>query len=160
MARRWWKWLLLIVCMGPLLIWGYDRMLMIGWVGGTDLEVEFAVTDADSGSPVPGARVEVQSEGGFYEERDKREFVLIADASGLARKECRNSMCFGTSSGLLFTDTYVVHLPWWLFRTVAPGYSPSEWVELDVLEYVRQVKRSGHGRDKLVVHVSLHKSRS
>jgi len=30
---------------------------------------------------------EVQSEGGFYEEQDKQEFTLVADARGLARKE-------------------------------------------------------------------------
>src|SRR5436190_1799331 len=59
-----------------------------------------------------GARVEVQSEGGFYDERERREFVLIADDDGVARKDCRNSMCFGTQSRLRLTDTYVVHLPW------------------------------------------------
>jgi hypothetical protein len=158
MARRWWKWLLLAVFALPLLVWGYDRLMIIYWVGGTDLEVEFAVAATSSGDPVPGVRVEVQSEGGFYEEGDKQEFTLVAEADGVARKQCRNSMCFGTRSGLGFTDTYVVHLPWWRFRVTAAGYEPSDWVYLDVPEYVRQVQRAGPRRAKLVVPVSLRKS--
>lgn len=160
MTGRRWKWLLFIVCIGPLLVWGYDRGLMMHWVGSTDLDVEFAVTDAGSGISISGARVEVQSEGGFYEEGDQQEFVLLADAGGSAHKMCRNSMCFGTCSGLGFTDTYVVHLPFWRFRAVALGYEPSEWVELDVPKYVRQVKRSGPRQAMLLVTLSLHKSRS
>jgi hypothetical protein len=159
MIGRWWKWLLLVVFAGSLLIWVCDQIFLVSWVGSTDLEVEFAVTDAGSGVSISGSRVEVQSEGGFYEERDKQEFVLVTDTSGSARKECRSSMCFGRASLLGFTDTYCVHLPFWRFRIVAAGYEPSDWTELDVLEYRRQVKRSGPGRAKLEVSVSLQKSR-
>ena len=160
MARRRWKWLLLVVLGVPLFAWGGDRLLTIYWVGKTDLEVEFDVTAVGAGDPLPGARVEVQSEGGFYEERDKQEFVLETEAGGVARKECRGNMCFGTQSGLGFTDTFVVHLPWWQFRVTAPGYEPSEWVELDVPAYVRRVQRTGSHRARLVVLVSLQKSRA
>lgn len=157
MGTRWWK-LLLAVCVVALLVWGCDRIQMIHWVGGTDLEVEFTVTDVTSGGPVPGARVEVQkSEGGFNEEQDKQEFVLVADAAGAAGRECRNSMCFGTKSGLRFTNAFVVHLPPWRFRVVAEGYEPSEWMNLDVPEYVLQVRRAGPGKAKLIVPLSLQK---
>jgi hypothetical protein len=61
MTCRWRKWLLLITFTVPLLVWGFDRLLLIYWVGRTDLEVEFAVGDAASGAPIPGAQVEVQS---------------------------------------------------------------------------------------------------
>jgi hypothetical protein len=44
----------------------------VHWVGGIDLEVEFAVTDAATGEPIPNAGVEIQSEGGFNEEQDPR----------------------------------------------------------------------------------------
>jgi hypothetical protein len=157
MARRWWKRLLVAAVVLPLLVWGCDSVQTIYWVGSTDLEVEFAVTDSATGSTIPDARVEVQSEGGFYEERDKQEFVLIAGADGVARKECHGSMCFGTQSGLRFTNTFVVHLPWWRYRVVAEGFDPTEWDNLDVLEQRRQVRRAGPGRAKLVVPVSLHK---
>lgn len=98
MRRRWWKWLL-AVGLVPLVVWGCDRMQIAYWVGRTDLEVEFVITDVGTGQPIPGARVEVHSEGGFYEEQNEQEFVLIADADGVARKECRRSMCFGAQSG-------------------------------------------------------------
>src|SRR5262249_23231041 len=111
------------------------------WVGRTDLTVEFAVTDAASAQPVAGAVVEIHSEGGLYEERERREFRLITDAGGRASYACRDSMCFGTSG--LCTDTFSVHLPFWRFRVTAPGYEPGEWVELDAPEYARQVQRLG-----------------
>jgi hypothetical protein len=157
MVRRWWKPVLIGVIAAPLLAWGCDRVYMIHWVGTTDLEVVLTVTDAATGAPVPRARVEVQSEGGFYEERDKQEFVLIAGADGVANKECRRSMCFGTQSGLRFTNTYVVHLPWWRFRVVAEGYESGEWTELDVPEHIRQARQAGPGKAKLVVPVTLQK---
>jgi hypothetical protein len=158
MARHWWKWLLVLPIIA-LLAWGYDRTQMIAWVGGIDLEVEFVVTEADTGRPIPSARVEVQSEGGFYEEGEEPQpFDLVADADGVARKECRESMCFGKQSGLLFTNTFSVHLPWWRFQVSAADYQPTEWVELDVPDYSRRVQRSGPSKARLVVPVSLLKS--
>jgi len=157
MARRWRTLLLIAAIVVPLLLWGYDRVQTIYWVGSTDLEVEFAITDAATGSPIPGSRIEVQSEGGFYEEQDKQEFVLVAGAHGVARKECRGSMCFGTQSGLRFTNTFVVHLPWWRYRVVSEGYEPTEWTDVDVLELRRQVRRTSPGKAGLVVPVSLPK---
>src|SRR5262245_23622374 len=129
MARHWWKCLLPLPLVA-LLALGFDRLQMIAWVGSTDLEVEFAIPETGTGQPVPSASVEVESDGGFYEEREPQQFELSADADGVARKECRDSMCFGDQSGLRFTDTFVVHLPWWRFRVSAAGYQPSEWVEL------------------------------
>jgi hypothetical protein len=158
MARRWWIWLLAVAAL-PLLGWWFDRSQMVGWVGGTDLEIEFVVTEAGSATPIPGARIEVQSEGGFYEERDKQEFVLVCDVSGVARKVCRKSMCSGKQSGLLFTNTFAVPLPWWRFRVSAPGFQPSEWVDLNAVEYIRQVQRPGtQHKARLVVRVSLRKN--
>ncbi len=160
MARRWWKLLLVVVIAVPLLAWGYDLLLSIDWVGYTDLEVVFEVSDAGSGDPVDGARVEIlQYQGGFYEEKDEKAFELITGAGGVAAKECRGSMCYGIRSGLRFTDTFGVHLPWWRFRVTASGYEPGEWVELDVSEYGRQVRRIGPHRDCLMVPVSLQKDR-
>jgi len=158
MARRYWVWLLAAVVVLPLLAWCFDRVQEVRWVGSTDLQVAFAVTDATSGNPIPGARVEIQSDGGFYEEREKQEFALTADGDGMARKVCRNSMCFGTRSGLGVKDTFVVHLPWWRFRAVAPDYEPGAWVELEAPEYIRQVRRAGPRKAALLVAVALHKN--
>jgi hypothetical protein len=157
MARRWRILLLIVVIAPPLLVLGYDGFRTIMWVGSTDLDVEFVVTDSTSGLPIPGARIEVQSEGGFYEKKHKQEFVLVAGDDGVARKLCRNSMCFGTRSGLRFTDTFVVHLPFWRYRVVAEGYTPTELAELDVLEQRRLVRRAGPGKSELSVPTSLQK---
>jgi hypothetical protein len=158
MAGHWWKWPLMGVMAVPLLVLGCDRVQMICWVGRTDLQVEFAITDAATGAPVPGARVEIcEEKSGLYQERDEKQFVLVCTSDGRASKECRDSMCFGTRSGLRFTDTFVVHLPWWRFRVVADGYEPSEWTELDEPEYIRQARRVSPGKAKLVVPIELHK---
>ena len=157
MARRWWKRLLLAFGVLFLLAWGYDYFCMIYWVGNTDLEIEFAVTDGINGSSISGARVEVHSAGGFYEENYKQEFVLVADDDGVARRECRQCMCCGEQSGLRFTDTFAVYVPCWRFRVVADGYEPGEWIDLNIVEYARRARRTGPGTSKLVVPVLLRK---
>jgi hypothetical protein len=158
MARQWWKWLLAAAVVLPLLVCGFDRMEGIIWVGETDLVVEFAIKDDATGTSIPRARVEIQQRsGGFYEDREERDFVLVADGDGFTFRECRKSMCFGTRSGLGFTDTFVVHLPYWLFRVLAGEYESSEWINLDVPQYIRQTRRAGPGKAKLTVPVSLHK---
>ncbi len=160
MTRRWWKWILLACLLAPLLVSVYDRMQMMYWVGRSDLEITFAITDVDTGNPIPRARIEIHSEGGFYEERAKQDFVLKADDDGLARKECRNSMSFGTRSALGFTNTFVVHLPFWWYHVVADGFESNEWTDLDVLELRRKVQRAGPGKSTLVVPVTLHRKLS
>jgi hypothetical protein len=150
-----WEWLVAGLIAVVLLLLALPAVQKVHWVGSTDLEVEFAVTDAATGEPIPKGAVEIYSEGGLYEEREPRDFKLVAGPDGRVSYLCRNSMCFGTSG--LFTDTFVVHLPWWRFRVVADGYEPGEWTELDVPEYIRQARRAGPGKAKLVVPVTLHK---
>jgi hypothetical protein len=130
----------------------------IHWVGSTDLAVEFVVTDAATGEPIPGAAVEIHSEGGFYEERERRDFRVVASDDGRAAYLCRNSMCFGTSG--LFTDTYAVHVPWWRFRVSAPGYETTTptTTPTNLDESQRNAKEDGPRRAKLVVPVSLRKN--
>jgi hypothetical protein len=138
-----------------------DRIQKIAWVGNIDLEVEFIITDASTGSPISGAHIDVLSEGGFYDGGHKHEweqFIMVADSEGRTSKECRNSMCCGIQSGLRFTDTFAVHMPWWLFRATAPGYESSEREGLNVLKYSRQVIKVGPRQAKVVVPVPLHKS--
>ncbi len=125
------------------------------WVGHTDLNVEFVVTDAASGQPVPDAQIEIQSEGGFYEDKATQEFSLVTDGEGSAKKVCRNSMCFGRRSRLFLTNTFVVHLPWWHFRAVKEDFEPTQRIYLDVPDYIKQAHRTGSGTSKLVVLISL-----
>lgn len=158
MQRCWWTLILFVLIALPLLLWGCDRLRTIYWVGHTDLEVEFVVTDAANGSPIPQARIEVYSEGDSYSEDSEREFALATGQDGRVIKECLSSMCSGKESGLRFTDTFAVHLPGWTFRGVAEGYEPGEWRGLATRESVRQVQRVDSDKAKLVVPVSLRRA--
>jgi hypothetical protein len=158
MARHWWIWLSLLACGLLVITCVYDRVELIAWVGATDLDVEFVITDADSGAPLPGARVEIHSEGGLLaHEESKGDFVLIVDEDGVAQKARPRCMCHGDRSGLGFTNSFAIHTPWWRFRAVAAGYETPEWAWLDSIDHSRQLQRLGPGRTKLVVPISLTK---
>jgi hypothetical protein len=152
MRKRWW---LLWLAVVPVAVWGYDGLQKICWVGFTDLEIVFVVTDVDSGRPVEGAKIAVHTGGGIYREHEEKPFELVTDADGTARRVCHDSMCSGTQSGLAFTDTFAVHLPWWDFRVTAPGFRSSQRLLLDVAEYGHQVQRLPDRSAQLVVRVPL-----
>ena len=141
-----------------LLLVALDKMQTVYWVGSADLTIEFLVTDADTGEPIKDAEILIRSEGGFYEEREPQELRLQTDLSGVARYVCRRSMSFGTQSGLRFTNTYCVHLPFWFVGITSPGYTSVEPFELDSLPFSRAVKEVGPQQARLVVPVSLRKA--
>jgi hypothetical protein len=128
----------------------------IDWVGATDLEIEFAVLEAMTSDPVPGATIKIHSEGGLYEERDPRDFALVAGPDGRAVHVCRNCMCSGRSGPKI--DTFGVSLPRWLYQVSAPGYETTGKINLESRENHRNVQR-GHPTSKLVVCISLQKER-
>jgi hypothetical protein len=131
-------------------------LIEVHWVGGTDLTVEFVTIDADTGQPITGSTIKINSEGGFYKESEPRDFELTTGEDGTARYICQNTMCFGTSG--TFTNTFVVHLPWWNYTVSAPGYQTSERIYLDSSETARQVKRIGPGVSKVAVPIPLHRA--
>jgi hypothetical protein len=129
----------------------------IKWVGGTDLEIEFVVADAETAQPIPGATIHIRAEeGGFCKERDKQEFTLKTDAEGRVRRLCEDCMCFGTSGP--FTDTFAVHLPYWQFQVSAAGYTDSDWIDIDTFRGL--ARRGQHGIDpaRLLVSTELQKA--
>lgn len=159
-------WSSLVVCsalltlMG-LAVWGIDRMQTVMWVGGTNLHVEFAVIDANSGNPIPGARIEIRCDGSFYdggwEEDREKPFELRTDRDGIAQRVCRNNRCIGTQSGLCFTNTRVVYVPNWHVRVSADGYDASS--SLDVHEkYQGKVRHEGMQNDRLPIQIALMKA--
>jgi hypothetical protein len=156
-SKRCWWLLLAGLAVVPVVVWAYDCVATIYWVGSTDLEVHFIATDSGTKQPVEGAKILVHSEGGLYRDRDKKDFTLETDNLGRARQVCFESMSFGTLSGFGFTNTFVVHLPWWQFRATAPCYKPSKQIHLDAEEYISQVQRVGPNAAKLVVEVSIQK---
>jgi hypothetical protein len=141
----------IVVVLGMLLLPAIQRA---HWVGSTDLEIEYIVTDAVTGELIKGATITVHAEGGDCAEREKQRFSLVTDATGSVNRLCKGCMCFGTSGWNI--DTYVVHLPWWYYQVTAEGYSTTAWTELDVIENVRNVLR-GNPAAKLVVPIMLTK---
>jgi hypothetical protein len=85
----------------------YDRILFSYWDGSTDLKVEFLVTDASSGHPIPAALIEVQQEQIDGKEIPEQ-YILAADASGSARTMRHGIFCCGAQSGLRLTNSYSV----------------------------------------------------
>jgi hypothetical protein len=128
---------------------------MIQWVGSINLEVQFTVTDADTGIPIENARINVVSYGGLHDERDMQRFTLKVDREGVAKRSCQNLTCDGTRSGLRLTDTHHVYLPWWRFQATAPGYETVEWTDLGNPEFGNQVRVVGPHAPRLVIPIEL-----
>jgi hypothetical protein len=152
---RFWLLGLTTVCLAA---WGYDRVVWMDWVGATNLEVGFLVTETPSGQPIEGAEFAVSKDSNYRAEREMQ-FQLVTDSNGSTQRRC-HCLAFGGSSGLFISNTYVVDLPWWNFQVSAPGYQTSEQMSLHAPEYERQIQRIGRGVEKLVVHVSLCKVRA
>lgn len=110
------------------------------WVGRTDVEIRFVVTDAQSNQPVPKAIVFISSEpDGFCDDSPQHEFTLSTDENGQAKYLATSCMCFGSKG--TFEDTFGSHLPRWTYHVSASGYSSTTPTFLDVSENARRVER-------------------
>jgi hypothetical protein len=110
------------------------------WVGHKDLQVQFLVTDANSGAPVPNATIHIRAEaGGFCSDRDPMQFTVATDSKGIATRTIKQCMCFGKQG--MFQDSFGMHLPLWWCHASAEGFTPSEPISLEAPEYARRVKR-------------------
>jgi len=142
----------------PIVRLGLRLFFTIAWVGGTELVIVFTVADAESEAPIADARIEIHSDGGFYEARAIRELTLTTDANGVARKQCGLVLTSGTQSGLRFTNTSSVQIPDWQYCVKANGFETAERADLLTTENVRRVRRTGPGKTMLTVPVLLKKS--
>lgn len=161
MVKRWLLWIFGIGLIPLLPFCCYDLCNQLRWLGSTDLEIEFVVTDAAIGQPIKTARIDIDGEDSFCDEERtvRKPFHLLTDAEGIARKECRNARCIGTRSGFGWSrDTRHVYLPCWHYSVSAPGYETSEWTFLDIQENNRQIQHLGPGKDKLTVPILLQKT--
>ena len=151
MSRRRMFGLLILSALG---VWGYDRAFTKFWVGGTTLEVEFVVTGAETGQPVEDAAIDLRTESSLSDGRADEKWTIVTDAAGCARRTA-DAMCTGRSSGLRFTDTYSVRLPWWYYRVQASGYEPPDWTPLQPEGARRRAERVGPRASRLVVPIVL-----
>ncbi|WP_010586814.1 hypothetical protein [Schlesneria paludicola] len=112
----------------------------VRWVGRTDLEVRFLLTDRETGQPIPNATIHVRTgPGGFCRDRETREFTIVTDAHGNAKQMCEECMCSGSRS--TFENTYNVHLPRWRFYATAIDYSATDPTDLEFGNTVQKVQR-------------------
>jgi hypothetical protein len=123
-----------------------------GWIGETDLVIEFIVADALNGTPIPNSLIHVYSQGGNCDETI-HQFSFRTDADGRAKRSLRACQCHGTSGR--FNSTFVVPLPNWVYKVQSNGYEMTPPTELNRLENVRKVKK-GPTAAILVVLVNLH----
>jgi len=142
----------LIVGLGVFFAFGQT----IKWVGHTDLEVRFVVTDAESGQLIPNATIHVRAEpDGFCDVLQQPEFTITTDEHGNAKQLATNCMCFGSKG--TFEDTFASHLPQWSFHVTATGYSVTDSGYLDVPENAKNVQR-GDPFATLTVPIRLRKN--
>ena len=128
----------------------------IKWVGHTDLEVCFVVTDSETGQPIPNAAVHISAEpGGFCDDATQSEFTITTDQSGHAKHIATNCMCFGSKS--TFEDTFGSHLPRWSFHATATGYFATGQGYLGVHENANRVQR-GDPFATLSIQIRLQKN--
>lgn len=112
----------------------------VKWVGRTDVEVRFVVTDAQTGQPIPNAVIYIRAEpGGFCDDPPVPKFAITTDRNGHATQVATHCMCFGSKGA--FEDTFASHLPPWWFHVTSTGYSATEPTYLDAADDARQVQR-------------------
>jgi hypothetical protein len=122
------------------------------WVGNTDIEIEFLVTDALTGETIQGATIQVRVEGEECGGKKKEQFNLVTGANGSVKRLVRNCMSFGTVGDNI--DTFAMHLPLWSYQVSRDGYIPSEWKVLDDMEYAGKVQR-GTPAATLLIQIPL-----
>lgn len=111
-------------------VWLVDRSQMMDWVGETNLDVVFRVTDAITNDPIAGATLNVTAEfseglpSDFFRSPTDHMYhaEFTTDSSGRVEIRCDGVTCFGTKSFLLYTNTYHVCKPDWLVDGDASGY--------------------------------------
>jgi hypothetical protein len=128
------------------------------WVGSTDVAMQFVVTDAETGVPIPKAVVEVWSNvHRFCDEGDQPEFTIQTDESGTATQINKHWMCYGSES--VFEKTFAVQLPEWCFRAKAQDYTRSDLEFLGTEEHQESVQW-GKPHSTMSVPIRLFKHRN
>jgi len=156
MAKRW-KVILgccvAVLVASALATFGID----VVWVGQTDLQVVFIVSDAETKKPVPSAVVEFRKdeEGNDFcrEECDEARDSFTTDATGRLARHWTGCMCSGRRSWVR-NDTFSLRLPGLWVRASAPGYATGKWTYLDDRSYRCAVKRE-EGFATLEVNIPL-----
>jgi hypothetical protein len=125
----------------------------IAWIGATDLEAEFVITDEETGQPIPGATIQFWQLPPPFVDKNK-EFTLVTDEAGRVKKFFENCGCTGHSGWGV--DTFNARLPFGHWRVEASGYEPAmhEWFIVPV-----SPEKRGPPFAKLTINITLEKKR-
>jgi hypothetical protein len=134
--------LIVAIAVGTILLGIAGTIRVLEGHGQTVVEVEFLVTDAETGEPIPNATVEVRGQVAETDDgAQEGEVRLATDASGMARYHCRCTW-YGERGWL--KSSFLLLLPGWLFQASAPGYEPSQEMKF-THEQGRQSRRHNGG---------------
>ena len=157
--RKFVRYSLIVGVVIALLVLLYDAMGVIRWIGSTELTIEFVVTDAQTGQPLPGAEVYLEAESGWDFEGNERSLRVTADAEGRVRRGIPNNTCVGSCSNLrLLRDTRAVYVPSWRVTCRASGYQENDPFWLPELPHRQNVRQVGPRKDILIVPIALRKA--
>lgn len=147
------RFVLMLPVFGLAVVLGSPLFTSAKWVGHADLRVRFAVVDAATGEPIPGAMVHIRAERGeLCADFEAREFTLTTDRNGHAEELVTQCLTFGSRS--FWENTWFIHLPWWQFHISADGYEPLAPTNLDQPQYMQLAER-GYPTAQLTVPVKL-----
>ncbi len=151
--RKLCRFVLILPVFGLAVVLGSHLYTSSKWVGHADLRVRFAVVDAATGEPIPGAKAHIQAEQGkLCAECAAHESTLTTDNDGHAEELATQCLTFGSRS--LWENTWFIHLPSWRFHVTADGYEPLAATNLDQPEYMKLAER-GYPTAYLTVPVKL-----
>jgi hypothetical protein len=148
---------LLIIDLLALMVLAYDRVLMIHWLGSTDLEIKFVVTDRATGEPITDATIDIESWGGWDRDQVEGKFTLTTNTNGEASKILYENRSYGTTSGLRFTNTYGIYPPDWQYRVIASKYKPSVSAWVETFDKRNRPQRMGPRQHLLIILITLEK---
>jgi hypothetical protein len=140
------------IAVGTILLGIAGTVRVLEGHGQTEVEVEFLVTDAETGEPIPGAPVDVRGPEVEPDGSQEGEVRLVTDEAGMARRRCRCAW-YGERGWL--RSSFTIVLPGWVFRASAPGYEPGPEMRFTE-EQGRQSRRQGSSR-AFTVPIPLHK---
>ncbi|WP_148227188.1 carboxypeptidase regulatory-like domain-containing protein [Planctopirus limnophila] len=144
---------LMLPVIGLAVVLGSPLYISTKWVGHADLRVRFAVVDAATGEPIPGAMVHIRAErGGLCADCEAREFTLTTDRNGHAEELVTQCLTFGSRSH--WENTWFIHLPSWRFQITADGFESLPATTLSESEYMQLAER-GYPTAQLTVPVKL-----
>jgi hypothetical protein len=160
-ATRWtWIWTIVgSLCLAGLILIALISAFGTGmfWIGSTDLEITFRVTDATTGQPIPEAVIDIVGAEWNCCGDCNPPLKLVTDDQGMVKKMCTQCTCTGYSGWKPFfrwTETFHTRTPSWQFFASSPKHEKTELIWIDELG-IRHTRQRGATFSTMRVDISL-----